>query len=39
LREFSNGLANMRKRMENIDGHFSIRNENGTIVTLTIPLL
>ncbi len=36
--EFSNGLTNMRKRMESIDGHFSIRNENGTTVTLSIPL-
>jgi signal transduction histidine kinase len=38
LREFSNGLANMRKRMETIDGHFSIRNQHGTIVTLSVPL-
>lgn len=38
ISEFSNGLTNMRKRMESIDGHFSIRNENGTIVTLSIPL-
>ena len=39
MREFSNGLANMHKRMENIEGHFSVRNENGTIVTLTVPLV
>lgn len=38
ISEFSNGLTNMRKRMESIDGHFSIRNENGTTVTLSIPL-
>jgi signal transduction histidine kinase len=38
ISEFSNGLTNMHKRMESIDGHFSIRNENGTIVTLSIPL-
>lgn len=38
MREFSNGLANMRKRMDNIDGHFNIRNEKGTVVTLSIPL-
>ncbi|ULQ52983.1 sensor histidine kinase [Flavihumibacter fluvii] len=39
MRDFSNGLANMRKRMENIDGHFSIHNENGTVVTLSVPLV
>ena len=38
ISEFSNGLTNMRKRMESIEGHFSIRNENGTNVTLSIPL-
>lgn len=37
-REFSNGLTNMRKRMDTIDGHFNIRNENGALVTLSIPL-
>lgn len=38
IREFSNGLTNMHKRMESIDGHFSIRHHNGTIVTLSVPL-
>lgn len=38
IREFSNGLTNMRKRMDTIDGHFNIRDENGTTVTLSIPL-
>ncbi len=38
MREFSNGLTNMRKRMDTIDGHFNIRDENGTTVTLSIPL-
>lgn len=38
MRQFSNGLTNMRKRMENIDGHFSIRTQDGTVVTLSIPL-
>lgn len=37
-REFSNGLTNMRKRMESIEGHFSIRVQQGTVVTLSIPL-
>lgn len=39
MREFSNGLANMRKRMESIDGHFNIRQDNGTEVTLGISLV
>ncbi|HEY8396548.1 MAG TPA: ATP-binding protein, partial [Flavihumibacter sp.] len=38
IREFSNGLTNMRKRMEGIDGHFNIRNENGALITFSIPL-
>ena len=38
MREFSNGLVNMRKRMETIDGEFEIRKENGTTVILAIPL-
>lgn len=38
IREFSNGLSNMRKRMEDINGSFSIRNYQGTVVTLTVPL-
>ncbi|KYP14862.1 MAG: hypothetical protein A1D16_07660 [Flavihumibacter sp. CACIAM 22H1] len=38
MREFSNGLTNMKKRMDTIDGHFNIRDENGTTVTLSIPL-
>lgn len=38
MREFSNGMTNMRKRMETIDGHFGIRNQDGTVVTLSIPL-
>jgi signal transduction histidine kinase len=35
-----NGLRNMRKRMENIDGKFSISGGagGGTIVRLTVPL-
>ena len=38
LREFGNGLNNMRKRIESIDGQFSIINRQGTLTTLTIPL-
>ncbi len=38
LREFGNGLNNMKKRIESIDGHFSIVNNEGTTTTLTVPL-
>lgn len=39
IRAFSNGMSNMRKRMENIDGHFSISAAAiGTEVKLTIAL-
>jgi signal transduction histidine kinase len=33
-----NGLRNMRRRMEAIGGSFSIRNENGTVTELSLPL-
>jgi signal transduction histidine kinase len=38
LREFGNGLINMKKRMENIGGTYSIENRNGTLSTFIIPL-
>jgi len=34
LRQFSNGLKNMRKRMEDLDITFNIENDNGTFITL-----
>jgi signal transduction histidine kinase len=34
LPQFRNGLANMKKRMEDIGGEFSIENNNGTIIKL-----
>lgn len=34
LRQFSNGLKNMRKRMEDVDIEFHIENNNGTLITL-----
>jgi signal transduction histidine kinase len=37
VREFSNGLTNMRKRMERIGGNFEIINNEGTAVNLCIP--
>lgn len=34
LRQFGNGLKNMKKRMADVDIEFSIENRNGTLVTL-----
>lgn len=34
LRQFGNGLKNMKKRMDDINIHFSIENNNGTLITL-----
>jgi signal transduction histidine kinase len=34
LPQFRNGLSNMKKRMEDIGGKFSIENSNGTIIKL-----
>jgi signal transduction histidine kinase len=34
LRQFGNGLKNMKKRMEDIEAEFFIENNNGTLVTL-----
>ena len=38
LREFGNGLNNMKKRMDSIGGQFSIANENGTVTNFVVPL-
>jgi signal transduction histidine kinase len=35
LPKFRNGLGNMKKRMEDIGGKFSIENNNGTLIILT----
>jgi len=34
LRQFGNGLKNMKKRMDDINIRFSIENKNGTLITL-----
>lgn len=34
LRQFGNGLKNMKKRMNDLDIEFSIENKNGTLITL-----
>jgi signal transduction histidine kinase len=36
LRVFGNGLNNMKKRMEGIDGKFVIENKNGTRTSLHV---
>jgi signal transduction histidine kinase len=38
LRKFGNGLNNMRKRMNSIDGEFNIENHQGTITTFYLTL-
>lgn len=37
IREFGNGLKNMRKRMERIGGTFKVTNKNGTHIQMCIP--
>jgi len=37
MRQFSNGLTNMQRRMESVGGTLWIRNENGTTVGLSCP--
>lgn len=39
IRTFSNGLGNIKKRMEEVGGAVAFTNHQGTKVTLTIPLL
>jgi signal transduction histidine kinase len=38
LRKFGNGLNNMKKRMNSINGEFNIENRQGTITTFYLPL-
>jgi signal transduction histidine kinase/streptogramin lyase len=38
IRLYSNGLANMEKRMKDINGDIEIKNSNGTTVELSAPL-
>jgi signal transduction histidine kinase len=34
LRQFGNGLKNMKKRMQDVDIDFTIENKNGTLITM-----
>lgn len=38
IHRFGNGLDNMKKRMESVNGTYAIANQNGTITTLTVLL-
>jgi len=38
LRRFGNGLSNMKRRMESINGDFNVENNGGSIITFTSPL-
>jgi signal transduction histidine kinase len=38
LRQFGNGIQNIKRRMSTIGGDIQIANENGTVTTLTLPL-
>ncbi|MEQ1675636.1 MAG: two-component regulator propeller domain-containing protein [Chitinophagaceae bacterium] len=38
IRPFANGLENMKKRMADINGTFTIENNNGTRITITAPV-
>ncbi|HEX2628348.1 MAG TPA: sensor histidine kinase [Chitinophagaceae bacterium] len=38
LRQFGNGLKNIRRRMESIGGTYAIENNNGTLTVLTLPV-
>jgi len=38
IRQFGNGLQNIKRRMESIGGDFEIKNNNGTETILTLPL-
>ena len=38
LRRFGNGLSNMRRRMESIDGRFKIESDNNCVLTFESPL-
>jgi signal transduction histidine kinase len=38
IRPFSNGLQNMKTRVNEIGGHMEIINHSGTLIRLTVPL-
>ena len=38
LRRFGNGLSNMKRRMESINGDFNVESNGGSVITFTSPL-
>jgi signal transduction histidine kinase len=38
MRQFGNGILNMRKRMESIDGYFEIYEDGGTVTVLSLAI-
>jgi signal transduction histidine kinase len=38
MRPFANGLENMKKRMEDINGSFRIESREGTTISITAPI-
>ena len=38
LRQFGNGLKNITRRMQSVGGTFTIKNSNGTLTELELPL-
>jgi signal transduction histidine kinase len=38
VRRFSNGLDNMKKRINSIGGNFQVKSNNGTVIAFSVPL-
>ncbi len=38
IRPFANGLENMKKRMQDINGSFTVENNNGAKITISVPI-
>jgi signal transduction histidine kinase len=38
VRPFSNGISNMKKRIRSLNGHFEIKNTEGSTIILVVPL-
>jgi signal transduction histidine kinase len=39
MRPYSNGISNMKKRINELHGNFDIKNENGTSIQISVPVL
>lgn len=38
IRQFANGISNMKKRIQELNGSFEIKNEGGTVIKIHVPL-